>query len=839
MNRSRIARPPLNSPNVMDTTTSASHGFDQTPLAWLSKGGVSHHGMQYRPPRHAHAWGDAGCPLVPRALRNSLGSEKLPTDFNSALGATLTVGELDAGVLRRCGFEKIPHQARDSLRRFLNRLRTLEGWVVIPAGIPKTWFEALPVSSRTQRVISRAFSHYRIDSDFSRPLMASEFLAIKGAGLAALNETTCVIESAEVDPQTYASSEETAAREDREFTETLARIFGDEDANDTQFYDFTWLDDPQSAGILESAALPTLDRQPPSGNLQRPARPGPNIENSLPGFLINFAKWAMAETGATSLGEAIAGAIQRSPGPDEWNEMAAAQLADFASPSLHPYEILTSWADQLDPRENTVFTSRVAALRRSRTLEEIAHEFGVTRERVRQIEVRVRKKLNRFLASRSAIPIIWRANSVRRKLRVAAPETMVDELLAPPEDAVDYRAIILDLAGPYRPEEDGWLINRSALERDPTPTILAKLDEVGRVDDQLARLELSEWGLDDSLHTAWLLRCQGIREFNGRLVKWGSAIPDRLAFALADLGHPATIDDLMEHVAEPTSKNSAINALSGDPRIIRVSPTEWALASWGSPEYTGTAHSMRVLLEEKGGSYLIDQLVLKMDQTFGVSEGTTRAYCNAPMFIVDGEWLRLRTHQDEPYRCDADSIRKTPGVFDLGHGRLGRMIEVDENTLRGSGMLLTEAAGAILNVKVNDNLAFSGQHGARVGVTFPETSLVGPSLGSIKSLAERVDATIGDYITLMLDRSDMSLMAEISDATNCGRDWETIGRMTGIGMPMDLGMLARALHCSDSEVRNILRQRGDDQILECLPQAPPSSSLDEALAALEAQIDRT
>ena len=793
----------------------------QTSTGWLSRGGVSSHGVRYGPPARAKTWGTQGCPLVPRVARELLNEHKLPSEFNLVFGETLTVGGLDQDVLARHNIPELPDQARRSLRDFLYDLESYQEWAAVPAGVPLLWIESLPLSGRTRNALRRTFRDHRVATYFGEPLMAIEFLLQRNVGIMALNELMCVIESAETGSTANEKSDGDVSGLNRDVDDISARIFWFEDEDASH--------DPNPLRIFDPWAEETLEHGAEilTGSDQATISP-----------LINFAKWAMAETGATNLGEAIASVIHKSPEPDAWSDLAAIPLTDLASPFPHPYEALRSWAEQLEPRESTVFTTRIATLRRSRTLEEIAHEFGVTRERIRQVEVRVRRRLQRFLESDSALQIVWRANSVRAKLGVAAPETVADELLATSEGNEDYRAIILDLAGPYRRDDDGWLIDRSAQDKDPTPSIVANVDEVGRVDKQLAHLELSEWGLEDSLHKAWLLRCPGICEFNGQLVKWGSSIPDRLAFALADLDRPATVDELMGHVADESSHRYAANALGGDPRLIRVSPTEWALASWGFPEYTGTAHSIRLLLEEEPGSCTIDQLVLKMDQTFGVSENTTRTYCNAPMFVAEGEWIRLRTHLDEPYHCDAASIRKTPGVFDLGHGRLGRMIEVDENTLRGSGMMLTEAAGAILRVQVNDNLAFSDEHGTKVGVTFPETSIIGPSLGSIRSVATELEAKIGDYITLVLDRSDMSLKAELSGPADCGRNWETVGRMTGIGIPMDSSSLARALHCSDSEVRSLLRQRGDEQILEYLPHSQPSSNLDEALAALEAQVER-
>ena len=100
---------------------------------------------------------------------------------------------------------------------------------------------------------------------------------------------------------------------------------------------------------------------------------------------------------------------------------------------------------------------------------------------------------------------------------------------------------------------------------------------------------------------------------------------------------------------------------------------------------------------------------------------------------------------------------------------------MDENTLRGSGTMLAEAAGAILGVQVNDYLTFSDEYGDQISITFPETSIIGPSLGSVRSTAIRLGAKIGDYLTLVLDKSDMSFKAELIDPSNCGRGWSEIG----------------------------------------------------------------
>lgn len=318
-------------------------------------------------------------------------------------------------------------------------------------------------------------------------------------------------------------------------------------------------------------------------------------------LLFNFAQWAMAETAAGNLGEAVGIAAFAGPPPDEWRNLAAEQLSNIAPRVPHPYRIISSWVDSLGPRESEIFAARVAPLRSLRTLEEIASDFHVTRERIRQLEKAIRGSLKIFLASADAAPVVWRSDSVANRAGVAAPEAALEDLLEPPGGDKDLRDVILELAGPYSRADDGWLIRRDAGVREPTQAILAGADAVGRIDLSLAARELSKWGLKKPLHAAWLRRFSGVREFDGRFYRWGRSVADRLAVSLAELKRPATLEELMEHIGEKRTRGTCANALSRDPRTLRVTMSECALATWGRPEYQGIARSMRTLLDEEGG----------------------------------------------------------------------------------------------------------------------------------------------------------------------------------------------------------------------------------------------
>ena len=643
--------------------------------------------------------------------------------------------------------------------------------------------------------MGRAFKELGVDGFSKVPTLARQLLDIRSIGVTVVIELTCVIESAEL---------------------------GRTDDNPTLVMDSAVLQrkPPEHESPIDSASLQFIENIP-----------------SLSRHLYEFARWALAETDAETFGEAIAELIRAGAANEAWQPVASFSLAKLAAYPPHPYEVLDKWMEQFDARSRSVFMARVSGhLYDVATLEELGVEFAVSRERIRQVEAKVRRILDGFLASDEALPVRWRASTLRRMLSVAAPMHTVEHLLTPPPDCNDHRGILLQMAGPYDRDHD-WLTLRPARPYDPTSAILTQVDEVGRIDRDFAISKLMGWGLDDSLHERWLTRDSSVRLFNGQLVLWGSSIPDRLAFALADMGRPATVEEMVAHVGENRSRNSINNALAADPRLVRVSRTQWALSSWGLTEYSGIAESVRKLVEESGGSIDVAEVVHRMFKMFGAAESSTLAYCGAPMFVVDGKSLRLRTQSDGPYRYHPDSMRRTPGVFNLGPLRVGRFLEVDRNLLRGSGTGLTHAAGSILRVEVGAHLVFADRHGDKVVITFPETSFMGPSIGSVRRIAERLSATEGDYLTLVLDRSDMTMSSCLTDLKGQSPDWEVIGKLTGIATPVGLNALANALSCNAGEVRSVLRKRGDAVVLDLLPKPETSASLDDALAALEDHIE--
>ena len=789
-----------------------------------------------------------------------------PTPLRRALKRPgLVVAELDSEILEQMHLNVSSDRFYRAMRDLLQKFIILPEDVAISSGIPVSWLTALPTSNRLRNRLRR----YRWPHDWiiEEPFYCSQLMDILGLGKSALNELLCVLESAElgqadnraVSPVQHESYQDETEHGERQVVgkayppKRRVLVRGATEHGERQVEHVVSPVKPHKSEdaanlAFQSAVNDAARKALRAGFLHFETHGDFPVVNegeseivcsvsALGDLLREFATWALAETDAQTLGEAISQVILGTRTVEAWQAISEFRLKQAGYQCSHPYAILESWANLLPDMDRHIFDARVAGQEVVATLQDLGAYFGVTRERVRQLENRVRRKLAIFLKRESSGPIRWRAETIRQRIGVAAPLANVEYLLSSLNGQADYRGIVLGLAGPYD-LFNRWVVLRSAIGSDPTLRIRDWADEVGFIDPQLAARELTHWGLDKSLHEDWLVRDGKIRKLNGRLVRWDGSIGDKLVVALAGIGRPTTIEALLKYVQEDRAKSYVANAFSTDPRVVKVSRTEWALASWGLSEYSGIAMSIRQVLVHEGKPIPIENIVTRLQKDSGLKESSVRAYCQAPMFVSEDGTIRLRRN-DEPYEYKKNSLHQTRGVFALGPYRASLLIEVDEELLRGSGRALTHAAGAILGVALDQSLSFYSRGGASVTITFPETSIFGPTIGSLRLLAEGAGAKKGDLLTLILDRSEMSAVALATDVSQFESGWDLVSRLTGTNANDRMGGLAAAMQCEKGEVRALLRNRGDDVVKDALPKRPVSSELDRALANLEAQLQQT
>lgn len=117
-------------------------------------------------------------------------------------------------------------------------------------------------------------------------------------------------------------------------------------------------------------------------------------------------------------------------------------------------EVSFRWlSEQFGEREKIILDERSLAIGSRSTLEALGARFGVTRERIRQLESRALERLDALLADNRTSPLRRVAKELASTLGTASPSAAVGSV-----DSLDFRSrLLLWIAGPYHLDGD-WLV---------------------------------------------------------------------------------------------------------------------------------------------------------------------------------------------------------------------------------------------------------------------------------------------------------------------------------------------------------------------------------------------
>jgi sigma-70-like protein len=533
---------------------------------------------------------------------------------------------------------------------------------------------------------------------------------------------------------------------------------------------------------------------------------------------------------------------------DLWNDFSRINPRSLAGEGLAGTlleELIEELLGGLDDAEKMVYERRVlrVTVYYTPTLEELGQVLGVTREWVRQVQANAEDAIQSLLASQRFRPLLWRAADLRASLGTAAPlggeesAAVLDRCLrdVSPDSCLLVRGVLLHLAGPYR-YRDGWL--ELSISPDLAATALvAMADTYGLLPLAAAYDWLTAEGVRPAFHDAWLERSGRFRRIGSTLVVWSGSVVDKSVAILALRGKPADAETLVAEIGEGHSPRTAQNGFLADPRLVRVGRSEWGLRSWNLEEYSGITDEIAQRIQAAGGRTRLDDVADELVRQFGVRRASVRVYAEAPMFVVEDGWVRLRG-DEEPFEIE-EHIASCKGVYQPSQDRLSIIVLVDRETVRGSSRVFPAGAAAILNVAPGRPRTFVWD-GGEIGVTWPASAAFGPTLGSTRALALSVGAQEGDHVRLDFNLSSGRVSCErIPPAVNELPLLEALKFLTGVDCDDDpVGKVALALHTSSSEVRRRLFERGDSLVAELLPIAVLDGGLESALSELAQLLER-
>jgi hypothetical protein len=448
------------------------------------------------------------------------------------------------------------------------------------------------------------------------------------------------------------------------------------------------------------------------------------------------------------------------------------------------------------------------------TLDDLSTVLGVTRERVRQIEVRTVSSLREEIATGplGALNRAVRAHiGTLQSLSGLLGSLPATREVVPHVDQPLWR--VLDRLDDLYEIRDSWCgaptVNsqvdrthaqiRELTARTGYATVLRLIES----DDNFSRLS-------DQEQAHWLIYC-GYDLLDGHLVPRSAGITERAAAVLVAETQPLSGAELAGRLGINRSIRSIKNALSVDPRFMRVNRDAWGLAAWGLTEYKSIRDLIELEVEERGGTVSLPELIDALTTRYSVSANSVVVYASSyPYRIVDGQ-VRRSTSLDVD--LGGRSVWQTPRIY-RGEGCWIFRTTVTADHLRGSGCPLPSALARAIGVERGASRLLSTADGDQV-VSWKSAQ---PTLGSIRRLIAQFSQDEDIFLIFTDDasfrveprRTAENILDEVLAAAGLGPD----------GLGSTLGVLAIAIGLrADSGVSEIvaaLRGRRDDDIAEML-----------------------
>lgn len=446
----------------------------------------------------------------------------------------------------------------------------------------------------------------------------------------------------------------------------------------------------------------------------------------------------------------------------------------LGTPSLPALVVrrLQETVNGLSARQLAVIEARIVQTPPA-TLEEVGRQFGVTRERVRQIQKRLEPKIEAALGEELHIiastlqerlePVIA-ADELERRIDLIAPDTSATATAMFRNALIRAMGFTLD---------DGHYTHESAEQVIRRVLVYARelADDVGLVqeEDLITSLPDETW----QRFWPWLRRRSGLHSFYGSLALRNSA-KARAKAALLSIGRPATRDEIGVVCAQEPNRVGA--NLSNIPSIVKADRDRWGLRDWIDDEYDGIVGEIIQRIEEDGGVTTTDRLLREIPAKFNVSPQSVSAYMQTSRFDVrDGSIslanpasIRLRDLDDvidgrdedgapfwtfvvESRYFDGYSVMGVPPEFAKALGcepdsgvdiRIGNLPNCRSLSVRWP---LASTTGASVGYVAEPLRMLDLQTGDRARITIVGTRLVrlGPDYGNTRSRPpQEADATL-------------------------------------------------------------------------------------------------
>lgn len=451
------------------------------------------------------------------------------------------------------------------------------------------------------------------------------------------------------------------------------------------------------------------------------------------------------------------------------------------------------------------------------TLDQLGKEYGVTRERVRQIEGKARSAMLGFLRDGGLLEMV--AETARTLIGTLRPLDDLISLIPALGKTVEVAGKpawrVLDRLDDTYEIEGGWCVAPTMTAvRMVTQTMLQEQADkygVARL-DSLDLIETSQPERLTELTASWLTHCGYIIEGDFVFTRTQS-VGDYGAAVLAVAGSPLSAQEIVDRFTIERSAGSLRNAMSQDDRFERVDRDRWALSEWGMDAYAGVRSLIRERVARGGGHVSLNDLIEYITGKYSVTASSVVAYASSPPFENRDGVVRL-AGADRESRKPPERTRR---LF-RHEGTWVYRVRITKDHLRGSGSVAPMAIASIIGLQFGQTRQLKSPLGPQViSWTSPQ-----PSFGTIRrflmdsDIAADTDAflILGDDGSFAFELTRELTGDSLADALSL------IGAPSTVEGTKAREVLAKAIGLQPgSPVASIIggyRERGDSDIADLL-----------------------
>ena len=342
---------------------------------------------------------------------------------------------------------------------------------------------------------------------------------------------------------------------------------------------------------------------------------------------------AAESSGAFDLGQMFGG---------ESTGVSIEQLAEHFD-AENPLQMFDRFVDSLDSRDNDIFVSRICDLEKTNTLEDLAGQWGVSRERIRQREQKVVELADREIGEvfrRFCLPFAaqFKEKIIKAKFLLAGMMSLASG--SKHQDAACGYAMFV--SGPWR-VFDAWVFNASVDNQVGSleESFQSIRKENGAVSDDVFSPLVSDLFVNAKQQAEYLENVHDIVKVGAYWSK--NSRRSLVATALRSLGRPSTKEEIASLLdVEIKRIGSYLSSIDG---IVRADRFRWGFSEWIDDEYSGIVDEIKQRIDEEGGEVSVYRLLKEIPEKFNVTESSVRSYLASDAFCVEGGMVTISDGQ--------------------------------------------------------------------------------------------------------------------------------------------------------------------------------------------------